>query len=181
MIMKAYVINTDTNKVLGRFASMDDAVKFADATDVNYTVVTDAKDISALLSRDEMVTIYNNHMGTELKKFSTKADGAKRVLEMLHDMQDSDFAPPKKKRASRKAERKPTEPGYKGHRNGSIKGKAHEYFDKHFGSDKKTRKDIIAGIEALEVQPSTASSWYQAFRRTALDERSPKKGGGKKK
>jgi len=177
--MTAYVINTDVLKPLGRFATLADAEKFGEsATDANFTIITDLEDCQSLLSRDEMVQIYNNVTGAELKKFSTKADGAQRLMDALDAMRPEEFAPPKKRRSKRsdaksEKDKKAAGEGYKGHRAGSLKGQAHKLFDDKFGQEEVTRKEIIGAIAKLGVADCTAASWYQAFRRQALEERTP--------
>jgi len=71
-------------------------------------------------------------------------------------------AAPKSKKAKATTPKKaPAKKGYKGHRAGSRKEKAHKFFD-----DKKpTREQYIAFCKKLDIKESTASSWYQAMKK----------------
>lgn len=168
--MNAYTINTRTKRVLGRFDTIENADKAGIAlTTDNYIVVTDEQDIGKLMNRQDMVDCYNAATGASLKKFSTKADGAKRLFATLEDLELGNILPEPsvKKKAAKKG---PVEKGYRGHRAGSKKADAHEKFDTLFAQD-KTRPEIVAAMVECGVQENTARSWYQAFRRTYLAEK----------
>lgn len=171
--MNAYVINSSNNQALGRFESVDMADKFGQAClEDDYFVVTDAQDIEKLMSRQAMVDAYNRLTGAELKKFSTKQDGAQRLYVALEQAELAAMTPQKKARV-KKEKAPPAELGYKGHRAGSRKAAAHEKFDALFAT-RHGRVEIIEAIVSCGVEESTAKSWYQVFRRQALDERTPK-------
>lgn len=56
--------------------------------------------------------------------------------------------------------------GYKGHRKGTKKEKAHKIFDDGF--EKQERKDILQKIVRLGVTEGTAAAWYQSFKGGAV-------------
>ena len=70
-----------------------------------------------------------------------------------------------KKAAPKKAAPKEVAPkkeglGYKTHRAGSRKGTAHVFYDEN----KPSRQEFIAYCKSIDIQASTASCWYQAFK-----------------
>ena len=69
-----------------------------------------------------------------------------------------------------------TQAGYKGHRKGTMKEKAHQFFDANKG--KLERPDVIKRIMKMGATEGTAATWYQTFKRTKPAK--AKKAGAKK-
>lgn len=161
--MKAYLINTDTMKFLGKFNSIADADTEAAKHSYGFTVVTDEADIVALLRGPDILKLYNQLVDKPLVKFSTKADGAARLMMMLKVQEEKsvteETATPKTK-----PKKEPAQDGYKGHRAGSTKGELHQWLDENTDA---TRPEFVEQATSRGISVSTARGWFSAFRRSA--------------
>ncbi len=143
--MKAYLINTDNMKAVGRFASIKSAEKAGAGAKYNFDIVPEDDDM-ARFTKAEMVTLFNNHRGTrvEVKRFSDKSNGAKRIHEALTE---AEFKVTVTKRGT------------------GVVARVWE-----IASELKTknadlqRKDVIQACVMAGINPSTAATQYQKWR-----------------
>ena len=101
--MKAYLINLDTMRAVGRFASTNDAERVGDKAAYSFDVIEAEGDDLKRYKGKELVVLYNAHRGNhvEVKKFSDSATARKRVIQAL----DIDVADKAEKMIKEKKER----------------------------------------------------------------------------
>ncbi len=85
--MKAYLINTDNMKAVGRFASIKSAEKAGAGAKYNFDIITQDDDM-ARFTGAELVKLFDNHRGTRapIKKFKSKQNGALRIMDALEEV-----------------------------------------------------------------------------------------------
>jgi hypothetical protein len=97
-----YLINTEKLKVIGRFPSEAAAEKVADRVKQNTHLVDSPKHLDAF-NGTELCSLYNALTGAELKRFSTKADGIKRLWAEMQEMPDAKEAARTRAKSTRAA------------------------------------------------------------------------------
>jgi len=152
-----YLINLDTTRVMAAFNTVEEAQTCGRAGDYNFTIVTDATDVEAQLKRDEMTVLYNQATGADLKKFSNKVEGAARTFEAMEQHHYEPIPAAQEKPA---ANRKPK-------KNGAV-AQVWELADNLQAKGETTRANLLAAAEAAGINPNTAKTQWQAWRKANL-------------
>ena len=88
-----YLVNLDKNLVVARFADMDSLTAIADKANYDYTEVDCEDDLlKPNFNLAALAAMFNNIGDNEVKKFGSKAVGAKRVFAA---MEAAEFTPAK--------------------------------------------------------------------------------------
>lgn len=132
------------------------------------TMTTDVKEMKVSELLEEFNQMAEALGQSTLKKFANRATAEERVTELRAAAKKAakkaakptnGEAKPKTARAAKA----PVEKGYKGHRVGTMKEKAHKLVDDLLGKGKE-RSDILPKIVELGAAPNTAASWYGSFK-----------------
>lgn len=163
-------------------ASGNNSAQLLDEAELDTQVmVAYVEDIKVLLSAEQQQHLYENLVGKDELKlregelpgviFKLLTEGTSMAVKKTSSVKKATpikgastvkkAAPVKKTTTSvsKKATAPKKEAGYKGHRAGTKKAAAHEFFD----TFTPTRPDFIKHCESLGLKPTTAGSWFHIF------------------